>query len=328
VRSVSVVVPVYNSEASLEPLVERLSAVIAAQDWEAEVILVNDGSRDASWEKVKTLSARYPWVFGINLMRNYGQHNALLCGIRAASHEFVVTIDDDLQHPPEEIPLLFRELDQGFDVVYGTPLEEQHGFWRDLASQITKWALQNAMGARTARKVSAFRVFRTQLRAGFARYQGSFVSVDVMLTWATTRFSSVGVRHDVRRHGVSNYTLTKLVNHAVNMMTGFSVLPLQLASMVGFAMTLFGIAILGYVVIRYVISGHPVPGFTFLASVISIFSGTQMFAIGIMGEYLARIHFRTLDRPAYAIREQTAAFDTGSASRNGTSFAVAAGTMK
>jgi glycosyltransferase involved in cell wall biosynthesis len=305
-RSVSIVVPVYNSEASLDALVGRLAATIASAGWIAEAILVNDGSPDGSWTAIQRLSARYPWVRGVNLMRNYGQHNALLCGIRAAQNELVLTIDDDLQHPPEEIPLLLAELDKGFDVVYGTPCEEQHGFWRDMASQMTKLALQNAMGAQTARKVSAFRVFRTQLRDGFASYQGSFVSIDVLLTWATTRFSSVRVRHDLRSHGISNYTLLKLITHALNMMTGFSVLPLQLASLGGFAMTIFGFGVLGYVLVRYVLSGHPVPGFTFLASLISIFSGTQMFALGIMGEYLARIHFRTLDRPTYAIREDTA----------------------
>ena len=303
-RHVSVVVPVYNSEASLDALIERLAAVIAAEGWKAEAILVNVGSRDGSWQIIQRLNRRYPWVRGINLMRNYGQHNALLCGIRAARYEFIATIDDDLQHPPEELPRLFGELDRGFDVVYGTPLHERHGLLRDLASQFTKLALQNAMGAQTARKVSALRVFRTQLREGFATYQGSFVSIDVMLTWSTTRFSSLAVRHDVRQHGSSNYTVFKLITHALNMMTGFSVLPLQLASIVGFAMTVFGGGVFGYVLVRY-FTGHRVPGFSFLASLISIFSGTQMFAIGIMGEYLARIHFRTLERPTYAVREET-----------------------
>jgi len=304
VRHVSVVVPVYNSEASLDALIERLAAVIAAEGWKADAILVNDGSRDGSWQIIQRLNRRYPWIRGINLMRNYGQHNALLCGIRAARYEFIATIDDDLQHPPEELPRLFGELDRGFDVVYGTPLHERHGLLRDLASQFTKLALQNAMGAQTARKVSALRVFRTQLREGFATYQGSFVSIDVMLTWSTTRFSSLAVRHDVRQHGSSNYTVFKLITHALNMMTGFSVLPLQLASIVGFAMTVFGGGVFGYVLVRY-FTGHRVPGFSFLASLISIFSGTQMFAIGIMGEYLARIHFRTLERPTYAVREET-----------------------
>ena len=303
VQAVSVVVPVYNSATSLEELVARLDAVLNRQKPAAEVILVNDASRDGSWGTIQGLCDRYAFVQGINMMRNYGQHNALLCGIRLARNEIIVTIDDDLQHPPEEIPRLLEELERGYDVVYGTPVTEDHGFLRDLASKATKLALQNAMGAATARRVSAFRVFRTQLRDAFAQYQGSFVSIDVLLTWGSTRFSSVAVKHVERPYGVSNYTFRKLLIHAMNMMTGFSVLPLQLASLMGFAMTFLGLAVLGLVFIRYAIYGGRVPGFSFLASLISIFSGAQMFAMGIMGEYLARMHFRSLERPAYTVRE-------------------------
>ena len=242
--AVSVVVPVYNSETSLEELVARLDAVLKQEKLAAEVILVNDASRDGSWDKMQGLCERYAYVQGVNMMRNYGQHNALLCGIRLARNEVIVTIDDDLQHPPEEIPRLMAELEKGYDVVYGTPAAEDHGFLRDLASKVTKLALQNAMGAATARRVSAFRVFRTQLRDAFAQYQGSFVSIDVLLTWGSTRFSSVPVKHVERPYGVSNYTFRKLLIHAMNMMTGFSVLPLQLASLMGFAMTFLGLVVL------------------------------------------------------------------------------------
>ncbi len=251
------------------------------------------------------LSSEYELLGGINLMRNYGQHNALLCGIRAARYEVIVTMDDDLQHPPEEIPKLLDKLAEGYDVVYGTPQKEQHGFWRDMASQVTKLALQNAMGSETACNVSAFRAFRTRVRDAFANYQGPFVSIDVLLTWGTTRFAAVPVRHDPRRMGVSNYTFRKLVTHAFNMMTGFSVLPLQLASLIGFAFTLFGLGVLVYVIGRYLIQGGSVPGFPFLASVVAIFSGAQLFALGIIGEYLARMYFRMMERPTYTVRATT-----------------------
>lgn len=306
-RGISVVVPVYNSATSLVKLLVRLDVVLKDLGVAAEVILVNDGSRDTSWETVQGLCEEYAFVQGVNMMRNYGQHNALLCGVRLAKYELIVTIDDDLQHPPEEIPKLLAELEKGYDVVYGTPAAEHHGWLRNVASKVTKMALQNAMGADTARRVSAFRVFRTQLREAFAMYQGSFVSMDVLLTWGSTRFSSVPVKHVERPFGVSNYTLGKLIIHALNMMTGFSVLPLQLASMVGFAMTFLGLAVLGYVFTRYAIYGGRVPGFSFLASLIAIFSGAQMFAIGIMGEYLARMHFRSQERPTYAVREHVTA---------------------
>lgn len=304
--TISVVVPVYNSEGTLAELVHRLQTVLPSCASAFEIILVNDGSHDRSWQVIDDLVAKFPSVRGINLMRNYGQHNALLAGIRAANHELVATLDDDLQNPPEEIPKLVKKLAEGYDVVYGTPAHERHGLWRDLASQITKLALQASMGVETARKVSAFRVFRTQLRGAFADYRSPFLSIDVLLTWGTSRFSFVTVRHDPRTVGVSHYTLGKLIAHAINMITGFSTFPLQIASLVGFGFTLFGLGVLVYVIGRYLLQGTTVPGFPFLASVIAIFSGAQLFALGIIGEYLARMHFRMMERPTYTVRERLA----------------------
>ena len=211
-------------------------------------------------------------------------------------------MDDDLQHPPEEIPRLLEQLEQGFDVVYGTPKAEQHGFLRALASRITRLALSMAIGRELAKNVSAFRVFRTRLREAFAEYQSPFVSIDVLLTWATTRFGAITVGFEPRRSGASNYTFKKLLRHALDMMTGFSTAPLQLASLIGFSCTLLGIAVFLYVFVRYCLEGS-VPGFPFLASIIAIFSGAQLFALGVIGEYLARMHFRTMNQPPYAIRD-------------------------
>ena len=301
--NVTIVVPVYNSSTILPDLVVRLNPVLAANYETYELILVNDGSRDESWNVICSLVSQHSWIRGINLMRNYGQHNAILCGIRMAQFEAIVTMDDDLQHPPEEIPRLTNKLEEGYDVVYGTPIEQKHGLWRDMASIITKASLQAAIGAETARMVSAFRVFRTQVRKAFEEYRGSFVSLDVLLTWGTTHFTAVPVRHDPRKEGISNYTIWKLINHAVNMMTGFSPVPLQLASIIGFLFTIFGFVILVYVVGNYFIHGGSVPGFSFLACMIAIFSGVQLLMLGIFGEYLARVHFRTMDRPSSIIRE-------------------------
>lgn len=302
--SLSIVVPVFNSEASLDELLVELVRALEPRG-PFEVVLVDDCSRDGSWAVIERLAARDPRVRGIHLMRNYGQHNALLCGVRAARHEVIVTLDDDLQNPPAEIPRLLDELDRGFDVVYGTPEHLRgHGLLRGLASRVTKLALQGAMGAAVARRVSAFRAFRTPLREAFAGYGSPFVNLDVLLTWGTTRFSSVPVRHDERRRGVSNYTLRKLITHALNMATGFSTVPLQVSSLVGFAFTLFGLGILGYVLVRWILEGSVVPGFPFLASVIAIFSGAQLFALGVIGEYLARMHFRSMGKPTYVVRDE------------------------
>ena len=303
--SVTAVVPVYNGEPTLGELCERLAAVLEGSSRAFEIILVNDGSRDASWKAIERIARQNARVRGLNLMRNYGQHNALLCGIRAARYEVVVTLDDDLQNPPEEIPVLLERLADGFDVVYGQPENEQHGFVRDCASQITKLVLERSMGSEVARQISAFRAFRTQLRGAFADYRGTFVSIDVLLTWATTRFAAVRVSHLPRKVGASNYSMRQLITHALNMVTGFTTLPLQLASMTGFFCTFFGILVLAWVLGRTLIFGSSVPGFAFLASIIAIFSGAQLFGIGIIGEYLSRMHARALDRPAYVVRDHT-----------------------
>jgi glycosyltransferase involved in cell wall biosynthesis len=302
--SISVVVPVYNGAETVTALIARLDPVLRSVATDFEAILVDDGSGEETTKAIDALVEKYAWVRAIVLMRNYGQHNALLCGIRGAQYEITITIDDDLQNPPEEIPRLLDRLAQGYDVVYGTPMDQQHDPWRVMASQVTRLALQSVLGADTARNVSAFRAFRTQIREAFADYRSSFVSIDALLTWGTARFSAVPVRHDARTAGTSHYTFRKLLVHSLNMMTGFSTVPLQVASLLGFAATVFGLGVLVVVLVRYLIHGSTVPGFSFLASLITLLSGTQLFAIGVIGEYLARMHFRMMERPPYAVRTE------------------------
>jgi undecaprenyl-phosphate 4-deoxy-4-formamido-L-arabinose transferase len=302
-EGISIVVPVYNSEESLSPLVERIEQVLPSLAEHFEVILVNDGSRDRSWDVAASLARANPHVRAINLVRNFGQHNALLAGIRAARFGVIVTMDDDLQHPPEEIAKLLARLDAGADVVYGTPGRLQHGLWRNFFSRFTKMAMARAMRIDHAVDLNAFRAFRTSLRDAFQVYESPHLLLDVLLSWGTSRFAAVEVEHKPRAYGRSNYTPVKLFNQAMLMLTGFSTAPLRLASGIGFFFTLFGFGVLVYVVARYVILGGSVPGFPFLASVIAIFSGAQLFALGIIGEYLARIFNRSMQRPVYVVKE-------------------------
>ncbi|MHB8810246.1 MAG: glycosyltransferase family 2 protein [Desulfobulbaceae bacterium] len=313
----SVVIPVYRSQESLRELHHRLVSVLTAQGLSFEILFVEDCGGDDSWAVIQELAKGDSRVRGIQLARNYGQHNALLCGIRAARGEIIVTLDDDLQNPPEEIPKLLGRLNAGCDVVYGTPAVAGHGFLRNMASRITKLALQTSMGVETASKVSAFRAFRARLRDAFAYYRSPTVNIDVLLTWGTTRFAAVVVRQDDRVIGASGYTLRKLINHAFNMMTGFSTLPLQMASVVGFIFGALGFLVLAYVMIRYLVEGSSVPGFPFLASIIAIFSGVQLFALGIFGEYLARMHFRSMEQPPYTVHESTQDAPSATALENG-----------
>jgi glycosyltransferase involved in cell wall biosynthesis len=298
----SILVPVYNSSEILPNLIERLIPVVKSLNVPFELILVNDGSSDGSWNVIRKFAAKYTWIHGICLMRNYGQHNALLAGLRVAHYATTITLDDDLQHPPEELPKLVEKLRDGFDVIYGSPESGTHGFFRNLASVVTKLTLRNAMGAESARHVSAFRAFKTDLRRAFSTFQNPFVSLDVLLTWGTATFGFVRVTHEKRQLGRSTYTVWKLIRHALNMMTGFSVLPLQLASIIGFVFSLGGLSVLAFVLLRFALYRSTVAGFPFLASIIAIFSGAQLFALGILGEYLARMYLRMMDKPSYVVR--------------------------
>jgi len=304
VLNISVVVPVYNGSQTLPKLVAALHPVLDELAYQYELILINDCSGDNSREVMQQLASRHSWIRPINFMRNYGQHAALLCGIRAARHEVTITMDDDLQNPPEEIPLLVSKLQEGYDVVYGVPAYQKHGLLRNLASHITKIVLQSAMGASSASKIRSFRIFRTHLRDAFANFDSPFINIDALFTWGTTRFSWVAIKHQQRQAGESNYTFSKLVAHALNMITGFSTLPLRLATINGFLCILFGMAILAYVIGSYFLSGGCVQGFPFLASIIVIFAGAQLFSLGIIGEYMARMYIRSMRQPPYMVCDQ------------------------
>jgi glycosyltransferase involved in cell wall biosynthesis len=301
---VSVVVPVYNSAPTLHLLTRRVAETFGQAGIDYELVLVNDGSADDSWARIVEAVRSDPCVRGIDLARNVGQHNALLAGIRAAHAATIVTIDDDLQNPPEEIPKLLAKLDEGHDVVYGSASEPQQGLLRMLGTRLTKWALTVAIGSRIAGDVSAFRAFRTRLRDAFADFQGPYVSIDALLGWGTARFAAIPVRHDPRASGKSNYGFVRLATHALNVLTGYTTRPLRVATLIGLTLTVVGFGLLVLVLVRYFFEGDKAPGFPFLASVISIFSGAQLLTLGIIGEYLARMHVRIMNRPPYTLREE------------------------
>jgi len=304
IKRVSVVVPVYNSAATLAALVERLTTVLTPLVPEHEILLVDDHSVDDSWERVRDLADRYPALRGMTLSRNYGQHNAVLAGVRAASGDVVVTVDDDLQHPPEEIPLLLNALTEGFDVVYGTPRHERHGWRRDAASRASKWVMRLLLGWRQAPAISDFRAFRTNLREGFAASDGPSVSFDAMLSWVTTSFCAVPVEHAPRRVGRSNYRLGSLLDYGITMATSYSTAPMRLATIAG---GIAGIAGAVLLVLTLAVPGwhaHGVIGMPFVAGLVGVLGGAQLVAVGIAGEYLGRLYFRSIGRPQYLVRDQ------------------------
>lgn len=302
-KEVSVVVPVYRSEQTLQELVTRISS--ALQEYDFEIILVDDASGDGSWQKISSLAKENPNILGIRLGRNSGQHGALLAGVRMAKFNTTVTLDDDLQNPPEELGKLILGLKPGIDVVYGVSNEIKQNFYRRLGSNLARKFFSLALGFNSATTMSSFRAFRTNLREGFSTQLGPNVSLDALLTWSTTRFTVVEVKHDERKVGNSNYTFRKLVRFMIDMATGYSALPLRLASALGFLTIAFGAVLLAYVIGRPILTGERVQGFPMLASTVIIFSGVQIFLLGILGEYIGRMHFRVMNKPTYMVAETT-----------------------
>jgi glycosyltransferase involved in cell wall biosynthesis len=306
VVNVSVVIPCYRSASTLPTLVDAIhdelgSAGVSSVD-DYEVILVVDGSPDATYAVARRLEQESPRVRAMLLRRNYGQHNALLAGILRARYEVVVTMDDDLQHRPAEIPKLLEPLsDPLVDLVYGVPVEEEHGFWRSLASRTVKGGLALA-DVPNAQHVSAFRAFRTELREGFAHAMDAFVSIDVVLSWTTVGVRRVDVVMDQRTVGESAYSMRKLVRHTLNMVTGYGTVPLRVVTWLGMLCGLLGLALLVFTLVNFITGRTTVMGFTTLASMIALFSGAQMLSVGILGEYVGRLHFRSMHRPTFLVR--------------------------
>lgn len=304
---VSLVVPCYRSAQALPALMDRIDASMAAlvssgsvSQW--ETILVVDGSPDDTAVVARLLSSTHSNVTVLEFRRNFGQHNAILAGLRAARWEVTVTLDDDLQHPPEQIGALIAPLsDPLVDLVYGIPDVEEHGFARSLASRFVKRSLALA-GVSNAEWVGAFRAFRTDLRDGFELVNEPQLNIDVLLSWSTSSIVASKVHMDRRADGRSGYNFPKLVRHALNMLTGYGAVPLKLATWLGFLFGLLGIGLLLFVLISYFTGETTVAGFTTTIALISLFSGAQMVTIGIIGEYLGRQHFRSMRKPMYVLR--------------------------
>jgi len=229
----------------------------------------------------------------------------LLAGVRQAKNPVIVTLDDDLQNPPEEVPHLLEALSDDVDVVYGLPKQAKQSAWRRFSSVSSKWLMRYALGFLRATEISAFRAFRTKLRDSFDRDLGPGVSLDAVLNWATTRFGSVEVRHDSRAEGQSNYNFRKLFRFMLDTATGYSTVPLRFATSLGLSTVALSLGVLIWVLGRPLITGESVPGFPFLAATIAIFSGVQLIVLGVLGQYIGRMHFRVMNKPTYTIADRT-----------------------
>jgi undecaprenyl-phosphate 4-deoxy-4-formamido-L-arabinose transferase len=299
---ISVVIPVYRSAATLGELVARLTAVLDRLGRTYEFVLVDDASPDDSWQVLTGLRERYPeHVTLVQLMRNFGQHNALMCGFHYAAGRYVVTLDDDLQNPPEELPRLLRAIEDGqSDLVYGAPQEKRHHPLRNAGSALVGWFYRLVFGMPV--RISSYRIMRRELVEAILTYSLNYTFIDGLLAWNTQRIAQVPIEHHPRPAGRSGYSVARLLVLALNLFTNFSLLPLQVVSLLGLLAAVGGLSIGAYYLVLSLLGAITVPGYASTITTILILGGLQLMAIGIVGEYLGRLHLNVNRKPQYTVR--------------------------
>lgn len=300
---ISVIIPVFNSAEIIPELVFRLMEIFRKlSDYQFELIMVNDGSEDKSWEELKIQKKKYPeYIKIINFTKNYGQHNAILCGFSFCSGDFVITMDDDLQHPPEEIPkLLEAQKIKDVDIVYGMYKVKHHSFIRNLGSlfirKTSEYKKHNEEGG------SSFRLVRKNLIDILVqKHTQHFLFLDAALNWYSTNVDVVEVIHEARKQGKTGYSLTKLFNIYINIMYYYSTKPLKVIIFVG----LFSSFVSFLLGIRFIYNKfiHDVPlGYTSIIVAIMFSTSLILFCLGVIGNYLYKLYQLQQNKPPYSIK--------------------------
>ena len=299
--SLSIVIPVYNSGDTIASLVEQLANLPI--EGGHELILVNDGSKDNTAEVCEALvpNATFPVRF-INLSRNFGEHNAVMAGLRYARGEYVITMDDDLQNPPSEVVKLFKYArEQKKDVIYTYYKQKQHSAWRNFGSWLTNQVADILLDKPKNLYLCSFRCMNSFLVQQICQYEGPFPYVDGFILQVTQSIGQLEVAHSPRQQGQSSYNLRKLVRLWLNMFLNFSVIPLRLSTAVGFLFSAVGFLGTLYVVVDHFIEGAPL-GWSSLMFTLLLFSGVQLLILGIAGEYIGRLYLTSNKRPQFVVR--------------------------
>lgn len=295
--TLSVIIPCYKSPTTLTALLEQIIELSTPLSI-LEVILIFDGPNENPFIKSEQLEIFSGKIKSQTLSKNFGQHNAIYAGILIAEGDLIITLDDDSQHIPGEFTKLIAALTPDIDVVYGVAVAEEHGIIRSCASRTVKKILWLA-GIEHAREISAFRLFRRELITSLGPIKNPFIQLDVLLGWTTSRICSVRVEMKHRSEGKSNYSVSKLMTYAYNLLTGYSVKPLRLVSYAGITSFLFGVLLSAYSIISYFADSKTPSGFTFIATTLSLFSGIQLLSLGMISEYLGRIFALTSGQPTF-----------------------------
>jgi glycosyltransferase involved in cell wall biosynthesis len=311
--SISVVIPVFNSEKTIAPLIDLVLAELDAAFERIEIVLVNDGSEDSSRERCVAARAKHPGkVKYIELARNFGEHNAVMCGLNHCTGDCVTIIDDDFQNPPSEILKLAEKLSEGYDVVFSYYADKKHSAFRNFGSCVNDWFANRLLSKPKGLYLSSFKIMTAALVQHVIKYKGPYPYIDGIILRNTRRIGQQAVEHSSRQEGRSNYTLARLLKLWLNMSTGFSVRPLRVASLLGFLMAILTPIQIIFYIIAYKTGGVFVqqaipPGWASTIIIINFLGGIQLLLIGLIGEYIGRLYLTVNQLPQYAVRDL---FDT------------------
>jgi len=299
---ISVVIPVYNSAAIVGESVNRTVAYLEGAKLDYEIILVNDGSDDASWEVLAEKAAGNRRIVAVNLLRNYGQHTAVFCGLQYVAGDYVVTMDDDLQNPPEEIGPMLAKAQEGFEVVYGRFREKRHPAYRRAGSLATIWLNRHIFGLPSDLVVTNFRVIRRDVVERIKEYRTNFPYITGLSLMFSTKRANVWVDHQPRRIGASKYGFTALASLMGRILFNYSTFPLRLLGFVGISAATSAFVIGGIIFARALLSDVRVAGWASTVILISFFGGLNMLFTTILGEYVLRLLRQTSESHPYCCK--------------------------
>jgi polyisoprenyl-phosphate glycosyltransferase len=308
----SVVIPVYNSAPHLEELHVRLRSVMGRLGEPYEILFINDASVDASLTVLQRIQASDGGVIVVDLMRNFGQHNAVVCGLSLSEGEYVITMDDDLQHPPEEIPKLIAAMEGGaVDAVIGRYVSKRHSLYRNFASRVMKQVSWYTLGVPTDLKLNSFRLMKRRVADAVVDFAGPRPRIGLIMFQVASRIVNVDVEHHARRDDRSSYRPSRLIASAIDNIINYSALPLRLLAIGGFVTAATAVVLAFVYLLRYELGDVRAMGFTTIVLLLLFFMGLTMCAFGIVGEYLIRIVRAAEHRPSFVVRQTFVSPATG-----------------
>lgn len=300
----SICVPVYKSENIMEKFVQVILEEINFVE-SFELILVNDGSPDGSWEKIVELKKKYSFIKGVNLIRNFSQHNAIMAGLNEATGEIIITMDDDLQHNPADIKHIYSKIkDENFDVCYTRFTNREHEKWKQAGSKFNDMIANILIKKPKDLYLSPFRGMSKMVKDQLVKYDGPYPYVDGLILSITRNITVLDVKHNKRFEGTGNYNLRKSVSLWTKMATGFSITPLRFATYFGIVTAFFSFLLLFFYIFQKLIYNSMPDGWTSIIVLILFFGGVQLISIGLIGEYVGRTYLNINKKAQFIIRDR------------------------